>query len=154
MSDFGYAVICIIVSPLEFTSMLNATTYRLILVSQFNWNVTLTFIWNTLNLLEFLEVLFTFVSVKILKLSVYKKFMLIKLMKLPTHWSYKLYSFFFCRCSSAEPAWRSKNKHHCSNSGTELCLKLCHPGNPETSHRLEEEQCHSEQLRFGRYQCK
>lgn len=94
MSDLGYAVVCIIVLPLEFTSILNATSYSLILVSQFNWNVMLTFIWNTLNLVEFLEVLFTFVQVKILKLPVYKKFTLIKLMKLPAHWSYKQYSFF------------------------------------------------------------
>lgn len=152
MSDFVYTVRCITVLTLEFTFMLNAASYRLILVSQFNWNVTVTFIWSTLNLLGFLKVLFTFVPAKILELPVCKKFMLIKFMKVPANWSYKQH--VFCRCSSAEPAWRSKSKHHCSNSGAECCLKLCHPGNPETSHHLEEEQCHSEQLRFGRYQCK
>lgn len=61
------------------------SSYRVIVVSQFNQNVMLTFIWNTLNFLWLLEVLLTLIPIKILKLPVYQNCMLINLMKLPAN---------------------------------------------------------------------
>lgn len=61
------------------------SSYRVIVVSQFNQNVTLTFIWNTLNFLWLLEVLLTLIPIKILKLPMYQNCMLINLMKLPAN---------------------------------------------------------------------
>lgn len=87
VSDFGHTVMCITVLPLEFTFMLNAASYRLILVSQFNWNVTLTFIWNTLNW-SFWKFILLLFQLKLLNYQYTKKFMVIKVMKLPAHWSY------------------------------------------------------------------
>lgn len=60
----------VVVLPLKFIFILNASPYGIMLVSQFNWNAMVTFIWNALNFLWFLESLFALIPIKIIyKLS-------------------------------------------------------------------------------------